>query len=159
MFQKMMLWLHKEKSYVDYWFEIDERWRYLTVAVTNVLLKYLLFALLSLVYSDNYQFNLFLSWIFSSFSAFVGYKFLVFTTTGKHLAEYLKSLAILGWSYMLNSLFLWFLVNKAMWNPYLSQALILVFLTSCNFWLFKHFAFKEKSPQRNFWEKVYAVFD
>lgn len=94
MFQNLKSWLLREKNYLDHWFEIDERWRYLTVAIVNVVFKYLVFAILLFIYSDNYQFNLFLSWVFSSFTAFVGYKFLVFATEGKHWKEYIKSTAM-----------------------------------------------------------------
>ncbi len=157
MLQKIKSWFVKEKSYLDHWFEIDERWRYLTVAVGNVTLKYLLFALLLSVYAEHYQICLFLSWLLSSFSAFAGYKFLVFATEGNHWREYFKSTAILGWSYLLNSLLLWILVGKMLLNPYAAQALVLSVLTLFNFVLFKHFAFKTQKV--HFWEKIYAVFD
>ena len=29
MLQKIKDWFVKEKSYIDHWFDIDERWRYL----------------------------------------------------------------------------------------------------------------------------------
>ena len=156
MLQNLKNWFIKEKSYFDHWFEIDERWRYLTVAVVNVALKYVAFAVLLFFYANNYQLNLLLSWIFSSFTAFLGYKILVFATEGNHLREYLKSLAILSWSYLINSFFLWVAVKKLLFNPYLSQAVILFGLTTVNFVLFKHFAFKQQ--KMHFWEKIYAVF-
>lgn len=157
MFQNIKLWFLKEKSYIDHWFEINERWRYLTVAVVNVILKYLVFAVLVFFYPKHYQVSLLLSWLLSFFSAFVGYKFLVFATEGNHLREYFKSTAILSWSYLLNTFFLWAFVENLLWDPYLSQALILFVLTSFNFLLFKHFAFKQQKI--HFWEKIYAVFD
>lgn len=61
MFQNIKLWFLKEKSYIDHWFEIDERWRYLTVAVVNVILKYLVFAVLVFFYPKHYQVSLLLS--------------------------------------------------------------------------------------------------
>ena len=157
MLQNLKTWFVKEKSYLDHWFEIDERWRYLTVAVVNVLFKYAAFAILLFLYANNYQLNLLLSWIFSSFTAFWGYKILVFATEGNHLCEYLKSLAILSWSYLINSFCLWVAVKKLLLNPYLSQAVILFCLTTANFVLFKHFAFKQQKT--HFWEKIYAVFN
>lgn len=66
-FQQIKDWLLKEKTYIDHWFEIDERWRYLTVAISNVLIKYLIFFILMLNYTEHYQFNLFLSWFFFIF--------------------------------------------------------------------------------------------
>ena len=84
-------------------------------------------------------------------------KFLVFATEGNHWREYFKSTAILGWSYLLNSLLLWILVGKMLLNPYAAQALVLSVLTLFNFVLFKHFAFKTQKV--HFWEKIYAVFD
>lgn len=156
-FQQIKDWLLKEKTYIDHWFEIDERWRYLTVAISNVLIKYLIFFILMLNYSEHYQFNLFLSWFFSSFTAFIGYKFLVFATEGNHIKEYLKSTGILSFSYIINSVFLWLFVQKMGSNPYIAQAIILSILTLFNFLLFKHFAFKQQ--KEHFWEKIYAVFD
>ena len=82
---------------------------------------------------------------------------MVFATEGNHWREYFKSTAILGWSYLLNSLLLWILVGKMLLNPYAAQALVLSVLTLFNFVLFKHFAFKTQKV--HFWEKIYAVFD
>lgn len=157
MFENLKNWFVKEKSYLDHWFELDERWRYLTVAVTNVLFKYLVFFALTVIYHQNYQLNLLLSWLLSSFTAFIGYKILVFATEGNHLKEYFKSTMILAVGYLVNSFSLWFLVEVNNFNPYLSQAAILIAITTANFLLFKHFAFKQQ--KLHFWEKIYAVFD
>ncbi len=157
MLQNLKTWFVQEKSYIDHWFDIDERWRYLTVALTNVVFKYLVFFVLTLMYRQNYQLNLLLSWLLSSFTAFIGYKILVFATEGNHLKEYFKSTMILAIGYVINSFFLWIFVEKNGFNPYLSQALILFVITLANFLLFKYFAFKQE--KKHFWEKIYAVFD
>lgn len=157
MLQNLKTWFVQEKSYIDHWFDIDERWRYLTVALTNVVFKYLVFFVLTLMYRQNYQLNLLLSWLLSSFTAFIGYKILVFATEGNHLKEYFKSTTILAIGYVINSFFLWIFVEKNGFNPYLSQALILFVITLANFLLFKYFAFKQE--KKHFWEKIYAVFD
>ena len=149
----------KEKTMIDHWFELDERLRFITMASLNMVLRYLIFILLSLAFgSIHYQFNLLLMWLLSSFIAFYSYKKLVFDTQGNHLQEYLKSISIWTLSYFINAGLLSLLVGKLMLNLYLAQGIAISFLLVINYLLFKHFAFSH--PHKlNWWEKLLSMFD
>ena len=151
--------LIKDKKLIDHWFTIDERLRFITMASLNMVLRYLLFILLSLALGIiHYQLNLLLMWLLSSFIAFYSYKKLVFDTQGNHLQEYLKSIAIWILSYFINAGILGVLVSHLQWNLYLAQALAIGALLISNYLLFKHFAFRRPAPLR-FWEKLLSMFD
>ena len=75
------------------WFLIDEKVRFLVLAMTNMFIRYVLFVVLGALFSVlHYQAVLVLTWALSSVVAFLSYKVLVFRTEGNHLKEYGKSL-------------------------------------------------------------------
>ncbi len=149
----------KEKTMIDHWFELDERLRFITMASLNMVLRYLIFILLSLAFgSIHYQFNLLLMWLLSSFIAFYSYKKLVFDTQGNHLQEYLKSIGIWILSYIINAALLSLLVSRLQWNLYLAQGAAIGVLLISNYLLFKHFAFRRPAPL-SLWEKILSMFD
>lgn len=150
--------LTTEKTYIDHWFGIDERLRFIMVGLANTVVRYLIFVGLGIGFSAaRYQLILLGSWLLSSLTAFLAYKVLVFATAGNHFKEYMRSLLVWTLSYILNSLLLGVLVEAVGVNVYLAQAAVIVLITAINYLLFKHFAFKQK--KRGFWEKVYAVFE
>ena len=151
--------LIKDKKLIDHWFTIDERLRFITMASLNMVLRYLIFILLSLAFgSIHYQFNLLLMWLLSSFIAFYSYKKLVFDTQGNHLQEYLKSIGIWILSYIINAALLSLLVSRLQWNLYLAQGAAIGVLLISNYLLFKHFAFRRPAPL-SLWEKILSMFD
>lgn len=150
--------LIRDKTFMQKWFQLDERWRFLIVGLGNTLIRYLIFVGLGLWLSVvRYQLILLLSWLLSSLTAFLAYKFWVFATQGNHLKEYMKSLLVWTVSYFLNSVMLEFLVTYINLHVFLAQAAAIAVITVVNYLLFKHFAFKQKKV--GFWEKVYGVFD
>lgn len=158
LWQKIKFWAVKEKSYIDNWFSIDERIRFIVVGLGNTVIRYLIFVGLGIVTSiHHYQLILLASWLLSSLTAFWAYKALVFVTQGNHLKEYMKSLTVWTLSYFLNAWILELLVNKLNTNAYLAQAVAIAFITVINYLLFKHYAFKQKKI--GFWEKLYGIFD
>ena len=149
----------KEKTLLDHWFETDERIRFSILASLNMGLRYLLFVILSLIFTTlHYQLTLLLMWLISSFIAFYSYKKFVFNTQGNHLQEYLKSIAIWILSYFINAGILSFLINRYQINLFLSQGIAICFLLISNYLLFKHFAFRQPSPLKR-WEKLFRLFD
>lgn len=151
-------WYRREKNYIDHWFDIDERLRFVVVGLVNTVIRYLIFVGLGLWWSvAYYQRILLASWLLSSLTAFLAYKILVFATEGNHLREYLKSLTVWTISYFLNAAMLELLVKRWELNAYLAQAMAIAVITVINYLLFKHYAFKQKKT--GFWEKLYGVFD
>ena len=149
----------KEKTLLDHWFETDERIRFSIMASLNMGLRYLLFIILSLLFTTlHYQFTLLLMWLISSFIAFYTYKKFVFSTQGNHLQEYLKSIAIWILSYFINAGILSLLINRYQINLFLGQGIAICFLLISNYLLFKHFAFRQPSPLKR-WEKLFKLFD
>lgn len=150
---------YHERSLIDHWFSTDERIRFAIMAALNMGLRYVLFILLSILFTTlHYQLTLLMMWLISSFIAFYSYKKLVFATQGNHIKEYLKSIAIWTLSYFINAGILALLVNQYQLNLYLSQGIAICFLLISNYLLFKHFAFRKPSPLK-FWEKLFSVFD
>lgn len=157
-FISLKSWYRREKSYLEHWFELDERLRFMTVGIGNMTLRYLIFVGLGLWLSvEHYQWILLGSWLMSSVVAFWALKTLVFATKGNHLKEYLKSLSVWIISYFLNAGILELLIKNWSVSAYLAQAAAIVIITIINYLLFKHYAFKQK--KRYFWERLYGVFD
>lgn len=139
------------------WFALDDKIRFLIVGLANTGVRYLIFAFLTFFFTAlHYQFSLFLSWMLSSFTAFLAYKILVFETEGNHLKEYLKSILTWTISYILNAFLLELLVSYLGLNVLAAQALALTVITVNNYLLFKHFAFKKEKV--SVWKKWLSVF-
>lgn len=141
------------------WFLIDEKVRFLVLAMTNMFIRYVLFVILGALFSVlHYQAVLVLTWGLSSVVAFFSYKVLVFRTEGNHLKEYGKSLLIWCLSYFVNALILWLLVEKFLWNVYVAQGVAILFLAVVNYLLFKYFAFKQPR-KRTLLERLYNLWE
>lgn len=159
MFEKIRSILMKEKTYINHWFEIDERIRFVVVAIGNMLLRYLIFVMIGVAtVMIHYQAVLALSWLLSSVFAFMALKWLVFKTEGSHLKEYGRSLLVWTLSYLINAVLLGILVREIGVNVYLSQAVVLTLITILNYLLFKHFAFRQTKPL-SAWERAVKFFN
>lgn len=148
----------REKTYIDHWFEVDERIRFLITAVINMFIRYLLFVVIGWGLGRHYQLTLLGAWIVSSFLAFGIYKKLVFRTEGNHLKEYFRSLLIWLQSYVVNALILALLTGYWGLNANAAQALALTVIMGINYLLFKHFAFKKVRPLTK-WERLQGFFN
>lgn len=152
-------WFQKEKSYFNHWFETDERIRFALVGIANMGLRYLFFAFLIFLFSaKNYQILLLATWLISSIWAFFSYKFLVFRTSGNHIKEYLKSIAVWTISYFINASILAALVGTLHLNVYLAQGIAITVIVIINYLLFKYYAFKQPKPLSG-WERFLRMFD
>ena len=146
------------KNYDFEWFSIDEKIRFLIMAMFNMLLRYLLFIGLGVTFAFlHYQVILLSTWALSSVLAFFSYKILVFKTEGNHLKEYVKSLLIWCLSYAINAFILWGLVEIFAWNIYVAQGVAILFLAVVNYLLFKYFAFAQR--KRTLLERLYNLWD
>lgn len=140
------------------WFNVDERIRFAFLASINMALRFFIFALLCFLFSArNYQMLLAFTWFISSFIAFASYKFLVFSAEGNHLRQYLKSLLIWIFSYVINVFILQYLIETLAWSPYYAQALAISALLVTNYLLFKHFAFHHHP--KSLFARLYDFFD
>lgn len=158
MWEKVKTFFQREKTFFDNWFMIDERIRFVIMGFANTLIRYAIFVILGIITSiSHYQIILLSSWLLSSVSAFFAYKILVFGTSGNHWKEYGRSLMVWTLSYFINALFLEILVKKLTFNPYLAQAIAILFITVINYLLFKHFAFKPE--RKTFSAKLFGFFE
>lgn len=157
--RQLLNWFQKQKGGINHWFETDERIRFALVGIANMALRYLFFAFLILLFSEkNYQQLLLATWLISSVWAFFSYKYLVFQSSGSHVKEYLKSIAVWTVSYFINAVLLDVLVAGIKMNVYLAQGAAVAVIVVVNYLLFKHFAFKQPQPL-NTWEKLLRIFD
>ncbi len=141
-----------------FWFSIDEKIRFAFLASINMALRFLLFALLCFLFTvQHYQLLLAITWFLTSFIAFASYKFLVFSAKGNHVYQYLKSLVIWIFSYLINVVILQYLIETLAWSPYYAQALAISFLLITNYLLFKHFAFHHHT--KNFLGRLFDIFN
>ena len=150
----------KENTYLDHWFEIDERIRFVLTGGANMGIRYVVFALLVWIFSSiHYQWLLAATWLLSTVWAYFSYKYLVFQTSGNHWKEYFKSVMVWCLSYLINAGMLALLTGLGKMNVYLAQALSIVVITIVNYLLFKHFAFRGSPAPLSFWEKMLQFFD
>lgn len=130
----------------EQWFRLDEKIRFFILASLNMGIRYFIFVMIGLLTGmTHYQFVLLCSWSLSVFIAFYSYKYLVFSSKGHHFFEFMKSIVIWITSYFLNVFLLMFLVEQIKWNVYIAQGTIICFIFLINYFLFKHFAFSQKS--------------
>ncbi len=128
------------------WFKINEKLRFLILASFNMAIRYLIFVIIGIITGiTHYQIVLACSWFLSVFIAFYSYKYLVFSSKGSHIHEFIKSLAIWIFSYFLNVFLLTFLIEKLNLNAYIAQGIIICFIFVINYFLFKHFAFAKNA--------------
>lgn len=157
-FDVVLSWFNREEAYITYWFNINEKVRFVFIEIVSMSLRYLIFVILGILFSSlHYQLILALMWILSSFIAFILYKKLVFRTEGNHLKEFGKSVITWTISYIINVFILYLLVDKLHQNVYLGQAIAITTIVIINYILFKYFAFKQK--ELTFWEKLLGIFN
>lgn len=150
----------KEKTYLDHWFEIDERIRFVLTGGANMGIRYIVFVILVWVFHKiHYQWLLALTWLLSTVWAYFTYKYLVFQTAGNHWREYFKSVAVWSLSYLINAGILELFTGIGQINVYFAQAAAIVIITIVNYLLFKHFAFRSSPKPLSLWEKMLQFFD
>ena len=127
-----------------FWFNLDDKIRYLFVGGFNFCVAYLIYAVLCLFIGESmYQIALALSWALSSVVSFVTQRTLVFEGTGKWYKEYAKCCFTWVFSYLINAGLLEFTVKILHLNVYLAQFISNFTAAVFTYIAFKKFAFKK----------------
>ena len=126
-----------------FWFQIDDKIRYLIVGGFNALFSYFIYSIICLLFGDKiYQYALALSWVISSVVSFTTQRTLVFEGNGIWYKEYLKCCTTWFFSYLINAFLLEFFVKYLSLNVYISQFISTFIAAVFTYILFKKFAFK-----------------
>lgn len=127
----------------DFWMRFNEKIRYLLVGGFNTVVYYMIFAVLTLYFGEQYgQFMLFVAFILCSFVSFFTQKVFVFNTVGDVLKEYPKCLLTWAIGYAINAALLWGCVHFLGINVYVGEVISLATSTVVTYILLKHFAFQ-----------------
>lgn len=117
--------------------------RYLLVGVFNTIFGYVL----SLLVYHLFQRDLSIITIgiminvISITVAFLGYKLLVFKTSGNWLNEYLRCYITYGFSAVLGVALIWLFVEQWGWIFWFSQGLIILLSTVISYFMHRYFTF------------------
>lgn len=74
--------------------------------------------------------------------AFLGYKLLVFKTSGNWLHEYLRCYITYGFSAVLGVVLIWLFVERWGWIFWFSQGLIIILSTLISYFMHRYFTFR-----------------
>lgn len=134
---------------LKFWFNLDDKIRYLFVGGFNFLVSYLIYSLFCILFGVSfYQFALALAWGLSSVVSFTTQKFLVFNTSnGNWFKEYLKCCTTWAISYVVNAVLLEIFVKGLKLNVFLAQIAATFSAAIVTYILFKKFAFKSNSKK------------
>ena len=131
-----------------YWFEINEKLRFLIVGTFNASFSYLIYSAICHFCGENrYQVALVIAWILTSITSFLTQKFLVFNVKGNIIKQYLKCCLTWFFSYIINAILLEILVKYIGLNVYISQILATCASAIFNYIMFKAFTFRKKHTQ------------
>ena len=127
-----------------FWFNLDDKIRFLFVGGFNFGVSYIIYALFCLLLGESaYQIALILA--FSSVISFTTQRFLVFEGKGNWIKEYLKCCTTWFCSYLVNAFLLEFFVKYVHLNVYISQFIATFTAAIVTYILFKKFAFKKEA--------------
>lgn len=128
-----------------FWFNLDDKIRYLIVGSFNAGICYLIYSLICLIMGDSiYQIALALAWFLSSAISFTMQRTLVFEGKGVWYKEYLKCCITWFFSYLINAGLLEFTVKILHLNVYIAQLISNFTAAIFTYILFKTFAFRKK---------------
>ena len=128
-----------------FWFNLDDKIRYLFIGGFNFCVAYLIYAFLCMLMGETmYQVALALSWALSSIVSFVTQRTLVFEGTGVWYKEYAKCCFTWVFSYLINAGLLEFTVKLLGFNVYLGQFISNFTAAVFTYIAFKKFAFKKR---------------
>ena len=133
-----------------FWFNLDDKIRYLIVGSFNAGVCYLIYALFCFIMGDNiYQIALAAAWALSSVISFITQRTLVFEGKDVWYKEYAKCCITWFFSYLVNAGLLEFTVQCLHFNVYLAQIISNFTAAVFTYILFKTFAFKKESKKNN----------
>ena len=128
----------------NFWFNLDDKIRYLIVGSFNAGVCYLIYSLICLIMGDSiYQIALALAWFLSSAISFITQRNFVFEGKGVWYKEYLKCCITWFFSYLINAGLLEFTVKICGLNVYLAQLISNFTAAVFTYIVFKKFAFRK----------------
>lgn len=128
-----------------FWFNLDDKLRYLIVGSFNAGVCYLIYSLICLIMGAKvYQIALALAWLLSSIISFSMQRTLVFEGKGVWYKEYLKCCITWFFSYLINAGLLEFTVKYMHLNVYIAQLISNFTAAVFTYILFKTFAFRKQ---------------
>ena len=106
----------------DFWFNLDDKLRFLLIGSFNAGVSYVIYSLLCLLLgTQSYQISLALAWVITSFISFFTQRTFVFQGKGIWYKEYLKCCTTWVVSYLINACLLEFTVKYLGINVFLAQ--------------------------------------
>jgi putative flippase GtrA len=128
------------KHWLNKWFKIPEKIRFLIVGGWNTVFSLLVFVVI-LKLIGNYKLTLLVSHVIGVFNSFITFKFLVFRTRGNFLKEYIKVNIVYVIYFILNFIMLTFAVEVLKLGEITSQVGICIILTVFSYMMNKYFTF------------------
>ena len=133
------------KKIKDFWFNLDDKIRYLIVGSFNAGVCYLMYSIICLLLGDGiYQIALAISWFLSSAISFTMQRTFVFEGKGVWYKEYAKCCVTWFFSYLINAGLLEFTVKYLHMNVFIAQLISNFTAAIFTYILFKTFAFRKK---------------
>ena len=133
-------------KFINFWFSLDDKIRYLIVGSFNAGICYLIYSLICLFAGDGiYQIALAVAWFLSSIISFMMQRTFVFEGKGVWYKEYLKCCITWFFSYLINAGLLEFTVKNLHFNVYIAQLISNFTAAIFTYILFKTFAFRKKN--------------
>ena len=133
------------KRIKNFWFNLDDKIRYLIVGSFNAGVCYLIYSIICLLMGDSiYQIALALAWLLSSAISFTMQRTYVFEGKGVWYKEYLKCCVTWFFSYLINAGLLEFTVKYLHLNVYIAQLISNFTAAVFTYILFKTYAFRKK---------------
>jgi putative flippase GtrA len=129
----------------SYWFNLDDKIRFLFVGGFNAGISYLIYSILCILMGESmYQIALALSWAITSVISFITQRTLVFEGKGVWYKEYIKCCTTWFFSYLINAGLLEFTVKYCQLNVFLAQLISNFTAAVFTYIVFKLLVFKRK---------------
>ena len=123
--------------------ETSSLFRYVIVGGWNTLFSILFLYILFLSFSSkHYEIELGITFIISTGQSFVTQRFFVWKTEGLMRKEFVRFILGTSVQYVLNSISLFVLKRVAHFDPTYAALPLILFITSCFYFVNKHFVFK-----------------
>ena len=132
------------KNFKTFWFNLDDKIRFLLVGGFNAGISYLIYSLLCIIMgTETYQISLALAWAISSVISFVTQRTFVFEGKGVWYKEYIKCCTTWVFSYLINAGLLEFTVKYCHMNVFLAQLISNFTAAIFTYIVFKILVFKK----------------
>ena len=125
-----------------FWMRFPEKLRFVLVGGYNTVFSYILFVCLVFFLTEKYnQVALFCSYALASINSYFTQKYYVFATKNISFKEYFQCVATWFFSYLINAVLLYVLINVTPLNIYVAQIISLTICAVFNYIFLKRFVF------------------